>query len=103
MKNIDDFDPQKEIGDLSATLNQPDKFAAIFCTAAKSQKVIDELLHTLIKGLLQSDNEIKIYFKNIIREYEKEEWKLMIKGWFGIAGAIALVAIGSLLDHFLLK
>jgi len=34
----DNYDPRKEIEKLQANLHQPDKFAEIFCTAARTQK-----------------------------------------------------------------
>lgn len=67
----DDFDPNEAIRKLSATIEQPDKFAEIFCTAAKTQKNIDTALKDLIKDLLQHDHVARNIIKSIIREVDK--------------------------------
>lgn len=95
----EDFDPNKAIRNLSANLEQPDKFAEIFCKAAKKQKDIDNILKDTIKNLLQHDNETRKMIKDMLREIEKEDWKKFLKkigmaGWsLIVAGTSAIITI----------
>jgi len=93
----DDFDPNEAIRKLSATIEQPDKFAEVFCTAAKTQKNIDTALKELIKDLLQHDHSARAIIKSIIREVDKEDWrhyakKIGLVGWSIILVLITTVA-----------
>ena len=93
----DDFDPKQSYIKLSASLEQPDKFAEIFCSAAKKQKSIDNVLKENIIELLQKDNEARNQIKSLLREIEKEDWRAFIKkGGSFILPLIYLVA-GALL------
>ncbi len=71
----DDYDPIQSIQELSANLTQPDRFAEIFCAAAKSQKKIDETLKEVIIGLLKKDMDTQEAIKVQVREVNKTDWK----------------------------
>ncbi len=58
MANQDDFDPKKLI-ELSAILEQPHKFAKIFCEAADTQAPIHETFQKRVNILIRTDPEIK--------------------------------------------
>jgi hypothetical protein len=99
----DDYDPRQLIQELSANLTQPDKFAEIFCTAAKTQKRIDEVLNERIRDLLKNDNDSKNAITLIIKDYDKEGWKFLGKKLALIIWSLLLIVIGVLADKFLGK
>ena len=93
----DDFDPKGAIAKLSANFEQPDKFAEIFCTAAKTQKIIDNTLKETVRSLIQHDNETRKSIKEQLREIEAEEWRFYLrKGGAAILVFISL-ATGAIL------
>lgn len=101
----DDFDPSKILKRLAAHIEQPEKFAQIFCDAAKSQKAIDNHLKEVIKEVLIKDPEMISYLKQIARDVDKEDWRFCLKkiglaGWAGIvfaAGAVFTALIHKLI------
>jgi hypothetical protein len=102
-KSIDDYDPQELIKELSDNLNQPDKFAEIFCTAAKKQKIIDDCLKEIIKNLLDKDSETRGHIKSIIAEHNKEDLTLIFKKTGLVLGSIFLLFIGALFHAICVK
>lgn len=94
----DDFDPREAIAKLSANLEQPDKFAKLFCEAAEQQKSIDAVLKKNIKQLIQSDNDIADSIKSFQREVDKEDWRRFIKKFGGFIYSIGLLIIGAVLQ-----
>lgn len=76
MIESDNYTPEQQLVRVAATIDQPDKFAKVFCEAAKTQKSIDESLKIVVKSLIQHDKEtrdfIKIYY---------EKWKKKIGGY----------------------
>lgn len=104
--NGDDYNPQDAIAELSASLQQPDRFAQIFCEAAKKQKSIDEVLRDIIKNLLKNDSDTQQCLKNLIRDIDKEDWtnflkKIGLLGWGGITfitGSIFIILIQNFLE-----
>ncbi len=85
----DDFNPQKVFKKLSDILEQPEKFAQIFCDAASKQKSIDEILNKNIKYLLQTDYETRNSIKDLVHEVEKDN----LKFWWKKIGMWTLSAI----------
>ncbi len=99
----DDYEPRQAIQTLSDNLTQPDKFAEIFCNAAKSQKKIDGLLKDSIRDLLKNDTLTRDEIKSLINETNKANWKTILKGlWFAI-WSIILIIITTLANRFLSK
>ena len=94
MEINDDYNPRKSIEKLTANLEQPDKFAKIFCEATKTQKTIDDALKVVIKSLIQHDKETRDFIKGILRELEKEDWLFVLKkfGFFGWTVIIAVIS-----------
>lgn len=101
MKN--DFDPKEQINDLAAILNQPDKFAEVFCKAAAGQKSIDNALKAIVIDLIQKDHSTREYIKTVIKEYEKEAWQLLIKRGLGAAWTLIVVIISAIATTFIKK
>lgn len=94
----DDWDPKKAFDKVSASLEQPDKFAEIFCKAASSQKSIDKVLTDNFKSLLQNDNDVRCQIKGLLREVDKEDWRSFIRKIGTPAWAVILVVVGAILQ-----
>lgn len=90
----EDYNPKALIAKLSASLEQPDKFAEIFCAAAKKQKDIDNVLKENIRSIIKDDNETRAQLKTLLREIEKEDLKLFLKKG-GNALVMLLSALGG--------
>jgi translation elongation factor EF-4 len=75
---VDDFDPKEAIQELSDNLNQPHKFAETFCEAAKTQKIIDDILKGIIKEVIQKDSDARDCIKYLVRDTNKENWRVFI-------------------------
>jgi hypothetical protein len=101
MDKEDNFDPNKQIAIVYATLNQPDKFAEVFCKAAESQKSIDNALQIIIRNLIQKDRPTRDSIKALIKEYEKEEWWVMIRKGFSIGWTLFAGIIGAIIYYWL--
>jgi ferritin len=97
----DDFDPKKEIQDITAILYQPDKFSELFCKAAGSQKNIDEILRTIIRDLIQKDHTTIEFIKDLIKECERKDLMIMIKKGFSLIGTVIIAIVSGLIGHWL--
>ncbi|HDV5783368.1 TPA: hypothetical protein RJD83_000280 [Legionella pneumophila] len=94
----EDFDPRGAIDSLRANLEQPDKFAELFCNAAAKQKSIDNVLKDIVRELLKHDKETVERIKTIQKEVNKDDWKTIIKK-IGVSGwSILLLIIGALIS-----
>jgi hypothetical protein len=92
----DDYSPKQIIQDLAASIQQPDKFAQIFCNAAETQTPIAKILKGKIKELIESDKETIDLIKKYQREIDKEDWRFFMKK-IGVAGwSIIMMFIGAL-------
>lgn len=94
----DDFSPQDTLRRLSENLEQPDKFAQIFCDAAKTQKNIDETLKLVVKNLIKNDKETIDTIKDYQRQVDKEDWKNFIKKIGATGWAIIMLIVGAILQ-----
>lgn len=96
-ESSDDFDPKKSIKKLSETIDQPDKFAEVFCSAARSQKIIDCVLKETMRDLMKSDSETRSMIKEMLREVESEDWRSFVRKAFGSIWSLSLIAFGAVL------
>lgn len=94
----EDYDPRAAITKLSANLEQPDKFAEIFCAAAKKQKDIDNILKENIRDIIKNDSPSRAQLKGLLREIEQEDLKFFLK-----KGGSALVVFLSILAGALIN
>jgi len=70
---------------LTASLEQPDKFARIFCDAVKTQKTMDDALKDVMRNLMKHDKDARYFIKEIVKEFEKESlWASTKKFGFAI-------------------
>ena len=103
MDQIDDnADPKDAVRILKANLEQPHKFAQIFCEAAKSQKPIEDAIKKVIRKLLKEDKETTESVKKIQRDVNKEDWKLII-GKIGFGSWTIMVIILTIVLQSLSK
>ncbi|QQR61107.1 hypothetical protein IPH19_01410 [Candidatus Uhrbacteria bacterium] len=60
-------------------IDRPDKFAELFCQAAKTQTSVKEVLWEQIRSILTTDVEARNALKVIVREVEKEDVRIFGK------------------------
>jgi hypothetical protein len=92
----DDYDPRQSIQELSANLTQPDKFAEIFCNAAKTQKKIDDVIKENIREMLRKDYSVINDVKKIVMDSNKEDRWLIFNKVGLAAWSILLIVITAL-------
>ena len=97
----DDYDPNQLIQELSANLTQPDRFAEIFCTAAHTQKKIDETLRSVVRQLIKSDHETIAEIKVIIKKVAKEDLMVLGKNIGFATWSIILIIATALITKWL--
>lgn len=95
---VDDYAPKEAFDKLAANLEQPDKFAKVFCEAAEGQKSIDIILKKNIKEVIKSDKETYDFLKEIIRTVDKEDWKSFLSKIGSLGWAILLLVLGAILQ-----
>ena len=94
----DDYNPRKSIEKLTANLEQPDKFAEIFCQAAGKQKAIDEVLQKVIKSLIEKDHSTREMLKVLLREVDREDLRNYVRKIGTPVWTIILLALGAILQ-----
>ena len=99
----DDFNPKQAYDALSANIEQPERFAQLFCKAAKKQKSIDEVLKNVIRDLLDNDQKTIDRVKRLQRDVDKEDWRNFIKKVGLVGWSIIMVAIGAAITIILKK
>ena len=102
----DGYDASAILQETKDKLDRPDKFAEIFCQAAKSQVKIKECLSKIIRELVTKDTSVNQHlnntFKDIIKKDTKAFYTMLWKklGWLlTVVGTIAV----TLLTQFLAK
>jgi hypothetical protein len=86
---------------LSNNILQPDKFASIFCEAAKTQKSIDSALEDVVIALLNQNSNAREAIKEIIKDVDRNYGRLLM-GWFGLGiWTIATLLFGEIVRYFL--
>jgi hypothetical protein len=87
-------------------LERPDKFAEYFDDLCGSQNKVKEVFRREIVSLLKSNIEARTELKALIKEVEKEDFRLLIKKfgfsiWSAIVfvcGSVATIIISKLLE-----
>jgi hypothetical protein len=102
-KSTDDYDPLETIKTLSDNINRPDKFAEIFCAAAKKQKMIDDCLKEIMRDLLSHDHATKERVKLIIEDHEKQNLKFLYKKIGFTLWSLFLLCLGAILPTLFTK
>lgn len=92
------WDSKSAYTTLAANLEQPDKFAQIFCEAASKQKSIDNVLKDNTKSLIKSDKETRDMLKELLREVNKEDWRFFLNKIGAIGWAVILLVVGAILQ-----
>ena len=94
----DEYNPKKQLEKVTATLEQPDKFAIVFCKALESQKSIDTALKKVVKTLIKEDIETITSLKKYQREVDREDWKNFLKKMGVLGWSIIMLALGAILQ-----
>lgn len=89
----DNFNPDKTLKYVAEHIDQPEKFAKLFCNAAESQISIDKIIRKKIRNLLTNDPQTISQIKKLQREVDKEDWRYLVKK----AGLGILLFIWSLI------
>lgn len=84
----DIFVPIDRLEKVEDNLQHPDQFAAIFCSAAKTQKIIDTALKDIIKDLINTDKDVVECIKKYQKEVDKESLNSFLRkgGWLFMMG-----------------
>lgn len=86
---------------LASDIRQPDKFARIFCEAAKTQKSIHSALGDVVIALLKQNSDAKDAIQAIVKEVDRGYGRFLM-GRIGFAiWTIAILLLGELLRYFL--
>lgn len=94
-------DVVEDVANLKSDLRQPDKFAQIFCEAAKSQKNIDSTLKNVLIDILQKDEDAKKSIKSIVESVDRSYWRMFV-GKLGFAvWTIIVLIVERMLHHFI--
>lgn len=75
----DNFDPAVEFKATLDKIERPDKFAEVFCTAAKSQVSIKEVLADLVKDNFINNKEVRDSIKMLVKDVVKEDKAFFFK------------------------
>jgi len=92
---------QIQLKKVHETIDQPDKFAEVFCKAAESQVSIKEIFTKEILKSISTDVNCKNALKEIIRQVEKED--IMIFGKkIGLAvWSIIMLVVGAIISKYI--
>lgn len=112
-KNInlpDNYDTEAVLKETKDKLDRPDKFADIFCQAAKSQVKIKDCLGKIIREMITKDAQVNQHLNNAFKEIIAKDTKIFYSNlWRKLKGPVALIgtAIGSvvltLFTQYLMK
>lgn len=93
----DNFDAKAAVKEVSDKIEQPQKFAEVFCAAADTQKSIDECVKKMLRSLIENDPALRESFRKLIRDVDKEDWRYLVKK-IGAAGwSIIMLILGAAL------
>lgn len=82
----DEFDPQVEIKKLTEKLEQTDKIAEMIIKAMTKSKDVDKTIKRIIIDLLKDDKNCRNEVENIVKTFDRKEYKQF---WKNTAGKIA--------------
>jgi catalase (peroxidase I) len=103
MSSSDDFNIQDTLLNLSANFEQPDKFAEIFCNAAKKQKSIDSTLKDIVRELLKHDKDTVDHLKSVQRQVNKEDLKNLARQIGATGWSVIMLVLGGIISLLLKK
>jgi hypothetical protein len=106
-ESVNDFGKNKfvtkvmeDVAKLTNTITQPDKFAQIFCEAAKTQKNIDHVLKDIIVELLGRNSEAQQAIASVVEKVDRDYTRVLSgKLGFGI-WAIILIIVETVLHSY---
>jgi len=91
----------EDVAKLTSDIRQPDKFASIFCEAAKTQKSIDHVLRDAIVDILAKNSEAQQAITLIVEKVDRDYTRVLSgKIAWGI-WTITLIVVPTILNYFL--
>lgn len=106
----DNYDTEAILKETKDKLERPDKFADIFCQAAKSQVKIKDCLGKIIREMITKDTQVNQHLNNAFKDIIVKDTKIFYSNlWRKFKGSIVVVgtAVGSvfltLLTQYLIK
>ena len=98
--NNDNYDSKAEIERVERGF-EPQNFAKNFCEAAQSQTNVSQILQTIIRQSLQTDQRTRDAVKGLIKEYEKEAWGVIIRRSVSIGWTAFIAIISSAIGYWI--
>jgi DNA-binding ferritin-like protein len=99
-QNNDNYDSKAEIERVERGF-EPQNFAKNFCEAAQSQTNVNQILQTIIRQSLQTDQMTRDTVKGLIKEYEKEAWSVIIRRSFSVSWTAFIAIISSAIGYWI--
>ncbi len=94
---------QLKIEDMSAKLNQPHRFAKIFCEAAESQMSINDAFQKIINRLIKTDPEIRSTLEEHQKQINKNDLLYGIMKGLGFFKQILMLFIAAAIGFYFKK
>ncbi|MEI8295358.1 MAG: hypothetical protein WCG04_02400 [Alphaproteobacteria bacterium] len=90
-----------KVAEISANIEQPDKFAEIFCKAAKTQKSIDLTLRDILVELIAKDAATKESISLLVQQIDRNNWKILTNKVFIWITTMVSTIVGALIYRYL--
>jgi|GEM_PF-5071661 len=82
----DNFDSKQAIDGINNTLNSSDKFGKLIEKTLRESKIADKTIKKIIVDLLKDDKNCRKEIQQIIKEYDRDEYKIFLKNTGRIIG-----------------
>ena len=82
----DNFDSKQAIDGINNTLNSSDKFGNLIEKTLRESKIADKAIKKIIVDLLKDDKSCRKEIQQIIKEYDRDEYKIFLKNTGRIIG-----------------
>ena len=89
----DNYDANAILQETRDKLDRPDKFADIFCKAAKSQVNIKECLSDIIKDLLLNDKDINKHLEDTLANIARKDAFVFFAAFLKKAGWVVGIIV----------
>lgn len=91
----------EDVAKLTSDIRQPDKFAQIFCEAAKTQKSIDCTLREVVVSLLQKDSGVQQTVTSLVEQVDRSYQRILLGRASFAVWTITILVIEAIIRKFL--